>query len=198
MEDRAAGELGVRRHALRRSGGCGDRRHRRQLRAPIAERYSGDRRHHAATLSDQQLDATNRRLIEALQDDARLSLAELGRRVGLSAPAVGERLARLEEAGVIRGYHADVDPRALGYELSVVLRIRPAPRMIRKVAELAQDTPEVTECHRVTGEDCFVMRLHVRDVAHLEELIDRFVLYGQTTTSIVQSSPVPGRGPAVA
>jgi Lrp/AsnC family transcriptional regulator, leucine-responsive regulatory protein len=99
---------------------------------------------------------------------------------------------------VIRGYHADVDPRALGYELSVVLRIRPATRMIAKVAALARDTPEVTECHRVTGEDCFVMRVHVRDVLHLEELIDRFVLYGQTTTSIVQSSPVPGRGPAVA
>ena len=146
-------------------------------------------------LSDQQLDATNRQLIAALQADARLSLAELGRRVGLTAPAVGERLARLEEAGVIRGYHADVDPRALGYELSVILRIRPAARMIPKVAELAQRTPEVTECHRVTGDDCFVMRLHVRDVVHLEELIDTFVLYGQTTTSIVQSSPVPGRGP---
>jgi Lrp/AsnC family transcriptional regulator, leucine-responsive regulatory protein len=149
-------------------------------------------------LSEQQLDSTNRQLIEALQADARVSLAELGRRVGLSAPAVGERLGRLEEAGVIRGYHADVDPRALGYELSVILRIRPAARMIPKVAELAQRTPEVTECHRVTGEDCFIMRLTVRDVTHLEELIDRFVLYGQTTTSIVQSSPVPGRGPAIA
>ena len=144
-----------------------------------------------------QTDAIDRRLLQELQHDARLSLAELGRRVGLTAPAVGERLARLEEAGVIRGYHADVDPRALGFGLSVILRIRPAARMIPKVAELARDTPEVTECHRVTGEDCFVMRLNVRDVGHLEELIDRFVLYGQTTTSIVQSSPVPGRGPAV-
>ena len=151
-----------------------------------------------ARLSDQPLDSVNRQLIAALQLDARLSLAELGRRVGLTAPAVAERLARLEEAGVIRGYHADVDPRALGLELSVVLRIRPAARMIAKVAQLACATPEVTECHRVTGEDCFVMRLHVRDVLHLEELIDRFVLYGQTTTSIVQSSPVPGRGAAVA
>ena len=150
-----------------------------------------------ARLSDRQLDPTNRQLIAALQENARLSLAELGRRVGLTAPAVGERLGRLEQAGVIRGYHADVDPRALGYELSVILRIRPAPLMIPKVAELAQRTPEVTECHRVTGEDCFVMRLHVRDVLHLEELIDRFVPYGQTTTSIMQSSPVPGRGPAV-
>jgi Lrp/AsnC family leucine-responsive transcriptional regulator len=151
----------------------------------------------ATKLSDQPLDPTNRQLIAALQDDARLSLAELGRRVGLTAPAVAERLGRLETAGVIRGYRADIDPRALGFELSVVLRIRPAARMIAKIAELARRTPEVTECHRVTGEDCFVMRLHVRDVTHLEELIDRFVPYGQTTTSIVQSSPVPGRGPAV-
>jgi Lrp/AsnC family leucine-responsive transcriptional regulator len=149
-------------------------------------------------LSDQQLDATNRQLLAALQEDGRMSLAALGRRVGLSAPAVGERLTRLEQAGIIRGYRAVVDPRALGYELSVVLRVRPAARMIAKVAALAQETPEVTECHRVTGEDCFVMRLHVRDVVHLEELIDRFVIYGQTTTSIIQSSPVPGRGPAVA
>ena len=149
-------------------------------------------------LLDQGLDSTNRQLVEALQIDARLSLAALGRRVGLTAPAVAERLARLEETGVIRGYHAEIDPRALGLQLSVVMRIRPAARMIAKVAELAQATPEVTECHRVTGEDCFVMRLHVRDVLHLEELIDRFVLYGQTTTSIVQSSPVPGRGAAVA
>jgi Lrp/AsnC family leucine-responsive transcriptional regulator len=148
-------------------------------------------------LSDQRLDTTNVRLIQALQTDARLSLAELGRRVGLTPPAVGERLGRLEEAGVIRGYHADVDPRAAGYALSVILRIRPAARMIAKVAELARATPEVTECHRVTGEDCFVMRVHVRDVEHLEQVIDAFVLYGQTTTSIIQSSPVPGRGVAV-
>ena len=148
-------------------------------------------------LSDQRLDETNARLIAALQGDARLTLAELGRRVGLTPPAVGERLARLEEAGVIRGYHADVDPAAVGYGLSIILRIRPAARMIAKVAELARATPEVTECHRVTGEDCFVMRVHVRDVAHLEEIIDAFVLYGQTTTSIIQSSPVAGRGVAV-
>ena len=140
------------------------------------------------------LNAVNRQLIDALQADARLSLAELGRRVGLSAPAVGERLARLEQTGVIRGYHADVDPAALGHPVDVVLRVRPAPRQLTKVADLARSTPEVTECHRVTGEDCFVMRLHVRDVGHLEEVIDAFLLYGQTTTSIVQSAPVPGRG----
>ena len=139
------------------------------------------------------IDATNRRLLEQLQADARLSLAELGRRVGLSSPAVADRLQRLERDGVITGYHAEVDPRALGISLAVVIRIRPAPRALRKVAELARDTPEIVECHRITGEDCFFMKAHVRDVEHLEEVIDRFVVFGQTTTSIVQSSPVPRR-----
>ena len=95
---------------------------------------------------------------------------------------------------MIRGYHADIDPRALGFALGVVIRIRPAPRELRKVADVARDTPEVVQCDRVTGEDCYVMRAHVRDVEHLEEVIDRFAIYGQTTTSIVQSSPVPARG----
>ena len=139
------------------------------------------------------LDATNIELLRELEADARLSLAELGRRVGLSSPAVADRLERLEEAGVIRGYRAEIDPRALGYELAVVLRIRPAPRELKKVAELAQRTPEVVECHRITGDDCYLMKAHVRDVEHMEEVIDRFAIYGQTTTSIVQSSPVPGR-----
>ena len=75
-----------------------------------------------------------------------------------------------------------------------VLRMRPAPRQIPAVAEIAKDTPEVVECHRVTGEDCFYMKLHVRSVEHLEAVIDRFTPYGQTTTSIIQSSPVPRRG----
>jgi Lrp/AsnC family leucine-responsive transcriptional regulator len=140
------------------------------------------------------LDDTNLRLLAELQADARLSLAELGRRVGLSSPAVADRLARLEEDGVILGYRAEIDPRALGYSLGVVIRIRPAPRELRKVAELAQRTPEVVECHRITGEDCFFMKAYVRDVEHLEEVIDQFVVYGQTTSSIMQTSPVPARG----
>jgi Lrp/AsnC family leucine-responsive transcriptional regulator len=140
------------------------------------------------------VDATNLRLIQELQSNARLSLAELGRRVGLSAPAVAERLARLEADGTIAGYRAEVDPRALGYTLTVVIRVRPAPRELKKVADLAQRTPEVVECHRITGEDCYFMKAHVRDVVHMEEVIDVFAVYGQTTTSIVQSSPVPLRG----
>jgi Lrp/AsnC family leucine-responsive transcriptional regulator len=139
------------------------------------------------------IDPTNLRLMAELASDARLSLAELGRRVGLSSPAVAERLSRLERDGVIAGYRTLVDPRALGYELAAVLRMRPAPRQIQKVAEVARATPEVVECHRVTGEDCFYMKLHVRSVEHLEEVIDCFTPYGQTTTSIIQSSPVPAR-----
>ena len=143
--------------------------------------------------SNERVDETDRRLLDELQADARLSVAELGRRVGLSSPAVSERLRRLEESGVIAGYRTDVDPRRLGFALAAVLRIRPAPRELKKVAGVARETPEVVECHRVTGDDCYWMRVHVRDVEHLEEVIDRFTPYGQTTTSIVQSSPVPRR-----
>jgi Lrp/AsnC family leucine-responsive transcriptional regulator len=143
------------------------------------------------------LDETDRRLLIELQEDARLSLAELGRRVGLSAPAVAERVRRLTDEGVIRGFRTDVDPRALGYALSAIVRVRPAPRQLQKVAELARATAEVVECHRITGEDCFFMKAHVRDVEHLEDVIDRFTVFGQTTTSVMQTSPVPLRGVAV-
>ncbi len=151
-------------------------------------------RQNSASADDAPLDAINRRLLSELQENARLSLAELGRRVGLSSPAIAERLQRLEALGVIRGYRAEVDPAAVGFSLSAIVRIRPAPRQLAKVAELARATEEVVECHRITGEDCFLLTAHVRSVAHLEEIIDRFVIYGQTTTSIVQSSPVPRRG----
>lgn len=142
---------------------------------------------------DGLLDATNLRLLDELQRDARTSLAELGRRVGLSSPAVAERLRRLEDEEVITGYRAEVDPRRLGFALGVVIRVRPAPRQLAHVAELARRTPEVVECRRVTGDDCFVMTAWVRDVEHLERVIDEFAPHGQTTTSVVQSSPVPRR-----
>jgi len=150
-------------------------------------------RRNGAVTGEALLDATNRLLLDELQADARLSLAELGRRVSLSSPAVAERLRRLESEGVIAAYRAEVDPRRIGYSLGVLIRIRPAPRQLAAVAQLARDTPEVVECHRVTGDDCYVMTAWVRDVGHLEEVIDQFAAYGQTTTSILQSSPVPRR-----
>jgi Lrp/AsnC family transcriptional regulator, leucine-responsive regulatory protein len=162
----------------------------------IAVMATKERRSGAFT-DDGPLDATDRRLLTQLQADARLSLAELGRRVGLSSPAVAERLRRLEGDGVISGYHAKVDPARLGFGLGVLVRIRPAPRQLAAVAQLARETAEIVECLRVTGDDCYVMTAHVRDVVHLEEIIDAFAAYGQTTTSVMQSAPVPRRGVAV-
>ena len=147
--------------------------------------------------NEEPIDDINRRLLAELQDDARLSMAELGRRVALSPPAVAERIQRLEQRGVIRGYRADIDPRALGLALTAIIRVRPAPGQLYNVAELAQETPEVVDCVRVTGEDCYFVTAHLRDVGHLEQVIDRFAPLGQTTTSIAQSAPVPRRGLAL-
>ena len=139
------------------------------------------------------LDDINRRLLDELQRDGRVAFAELGRRVGLSAPAVAERVGRLEREGVITGYRAEVDPRAIGYTLAAVVRIRPFARQIHKIPEIAAQTPEIVECERITGKDCFLLRLHVRAIDDLEEVLDNFTPFGQTTTSIVHSSPVPRR-----
>jgi Lrp/AsnC family transcriptional regulator, leucine-responsive regulatory protein len=139
------------------------------------------------------LDDIDRRILVELQDEGRVTMAELGRRVSLSAPAVGERVQRLEESGVITGYTAVVDPRAIGYPIAAIVRIRPARRQLHKVPEVARETPEVVECHRVTGEDCYIARLHLRSIDDLEGILDRFAAIGQTTTSIVHSAPVARR-----
>ncbi len=144
--------------------------------------------------NQKEIDDIDRRLLDELQQDARLSLAELGRRVGLSSPAVAERLQRLERDGAIRGYRAELDPALLGFPLTAVIRIRPAPRQLQMIAEIARAAPEVVQCDRITGEDCYLLKAFIRSVTHLEELIDQFTPFGQTTTSIVQSSPVPARG----
>jgi Lrp/AsnC family transcriptional regulator, leucine-responsive regulatory protein len=129
----------------------------------------------------------------ALLDDPPLTIAALARRITMSAPAVTERLHRLQESGVIAGYHLDLDPRALGLPVTAYIRVRPAPGQVGKIAEVAQRTPQVVECHRVTGEDCFLLKVHAAAVDQLETILDRFLAFGQTTTSIVQSSPVPPR-----
>jgi Lrp/AsnC family leucine-responsive transcriptional regulator len=141
----------------------------------------------------QALDPTNRRLLAALGEDARASLAELGRRVGMSAPAVRDRLTRLEEAGVIRGYRVDIDPAAVGLPVAAWVRIRPGPGQLPSIAELAARTPQVSECHRISGEDCFLLKVHVPRIEDLEEVLDSFLVHGQTTSSFVVSTPVPAR-----
>lgn len=143
------------------------------------------------------LDATDAELLRILARDARRSLADLARDVGLSPPSVSERLKRLEEAGVITGYAAQVDPRALGLPLSAYVRIRPMPGQLSKVAELLGRLPAVVECDRITGDDCFIAKAHVASMKELEDLIDRILPYASTNTSVVQSSPVTRRLPPV-
>jgi Lrp/AsnC family leucine-responsive transcriptional regulator len=138
------------------------------------------------------LDALDRRIIAALQSDARLRVAELGRRVGLSPPAVAERLRQLEESGVL-AYRAEVDPRALGYLLCAIVRVSPQSRSLQVIPEIARQVPEITECYRITGEDCYFMKLYLRSIDDLEPILDRFTPHGRTTTSFVHSAPVPPR-----
>ena len=149
----------------------------------------------ASTYETNLRDEINLRLLEELQSDGRIGFAELGRRVGMSAPAVAERVGRLERAGVITGYRAELDPAALGYPVSAVVRIRPSPGQLQRVREVAAESPEVAECYRITGEDCYLIRLHLRSIDDLEEILDRFTPHGQTTTSIIHSVPVARRTP---
>ncbi|MGH3247331.1 MAG: Lrp/AsnC family transcriptional regulator [Trebonia sp.] len=139
------------------------------------------------------LDDVNRRLLAHLQRDPRLTMSALARLVGMSSPAVTERVQRLERAGVIRGYRLDVDPAALGLPVAAWVRVRPEPRQLAKIADLAAGLPNVSECHRITGEDCFLIKLHAATIESLTQTLDKILLYGQTVTSIVHSSPVPPR-----
>lgn len=143
--------------------------------------------------SDDLLDPTNRRLLQALHANPRITMSALARQVGMSSPAVTERVQRLQNQGVITGFRMVVDPGALGLPVTAFVRIRPGPGQLSKIADLARSLPQVTECHRITGEDCFLVKFHAPAVDELEAVLDQFLLYGQTTTSIVQSSPVPAR-----
>jgi Lrp/AsnC family leucine-responsive transcriptional regulator len=147
------------------------------------------------TMPNGEIDAVNIRVLEELQRDPRVTMSELGRRVGMSSPAVTERVRRLEEAGVIQGYRLELNPAALGLPIAAYIRIRPNTGELPRIAELAQQIPEVVECHRVTGEDCFILKVYIPAIDQLDRLLDSFLLYGSTTTTIIQSSPVPLRPP---
>jgi Lrp/AsnC family leucine-responsive transcriptional regulator len=138
------------------------------------------------------LDGTDRLIIAELRASPRLRIAELGRRIGLSAPAAAERLRRLEETGVL-SYRAEVDPRALGYTLFTIVRISPVNGGLRLIPGIAREVPNVTECYRITGEDCYFMKVYLRSIEDLEPILDLFTPHGRTTTSIVHSAPVPPR-----
>jgi Lrp/AsnC family transcriptional regulator, leucine-responsive regulatory protein len=140
------------------------------------------------------LDDTGWRLLLALQQNARLSYSELGQRVGLSSPAVAERIHRMEDAGIISGYHAEVNVAKIGFPITAVIRMGSSPgeRCTRSVPYV-QEMPEVLECYRVTGSDALVMRVMAASVEHLEVLIDQLSAHGPLTTSIVLSTPVARR-----
>ena len=139
-----------------------------------------------------ELDDINRELLDLLQDEGRLTYRELGERVGLTPPAVTERIRKLEHQGVIRGYRAVVDYEALGFPILCIIRLN-APRGARGVDDAIAALPEVIEANRVTGSESHVIRARVRDTHHLERLLEVFGEYGDSVTNIVTSSPVPRR-----
>ncbi len=134
-------------------------------------------------------------ILRALAQDARITMADLAREVGLSAPSVTERVRKLEETGIIEGYVAQVSPAALGLGLAAYIRVRPMPGQLRRVAELLNGLDAIVECDRVTGDDCFIAKAHLRSVAELEQLIDRIIPYATTNSALIQSSPVKRRLP---
>jgi Lrp/AsnC family leucine-responsive transcriptional regulator len=139
------------------------------------------------------LDEIDRKILKELQEDARTSYAELGRRVGLTTPAVIERVRKLEDAGIITGYSAEIDTARIGLPITAFIRMSISGVDYSHIIEVAEESREVLECHRGTGGDSFIMKVAVASVEHLQEVIDRLVPYGITTTTIVLSSPVKRR-----
>lgn len=139
------------------------------------------------------LDRTDRRILEALQADGRLSTAELARSIAMSASATAERVRRLEEAGLLSGFTAIVDPERLGYPITAFLRLRYPMSNYKPLHDLLDVTPEIVEAHHVTGDDCFIMKVLATSMRHLEQLSGRVGALGSVTTSVVYSSPLPRR-----
>ncbi|MEZ4521547.1 MAG: Lrp/AsnC family transcriptional regulator [Thermomicrobiales bacterium] len=142
---------------------------------------------------DHLLDDTGWRILDELQADGRISFAELGRRVHLSTPAVAERVRKMEDAGIIAGYHARIDPAAIGLSIRAVIRVKANRLSYERALAAVVGVPEVVECHHVTGADDLVMTVLVESVGHLEAVLDRLRPCGDHVTSIVLSSPIARR-----
>jgi Lrp/AsnC family transcriptional regulator, leucine-responsive regulatory protein len=141
------------------------------------------------------LDEFDRTIIKMLEADARCSLKEISSATGLSSPSAGERLRKLHERGIIRSFTVELDPKSLGYSLQAIVRIRPLPGMLHVVERIIQDTPEFTECDKVTGDDCFIARLCFRSMEQLDAILDRIAEKAETNTAIVKATPVKRRLP---
>jgi Lrp/AsnC family transcriptional regulator, leucine-responsive regulatory protein len=150
-------------------------------------------RRRALSSADRLLDDVGWRILHELQRNARLSFAELGRRAGLSVPAVAERVRKMEEAGIITGYRAQVDLGKVGLPIRAIIRMSVVGDVFSRITAAVKGMPEVLECHRGTGGDSFTMKVAVASVEHLESLIDRLTPFGTPSTSIVLSSPVARR-----
>lgn len=140
--------------------------------------------------TEKLLDDIGWRILRELNENARLSFSELGRRVGLSVPAVTERVRRMEDAGVIKAYRVELNPAKIGFPITAFMRLSMVGDVYARLTSLVKDIPEVVECHRVTGGDSFILKVHVSSVEHLEELIDRFTPVATTVTTVVLSTLV--------
>ena len=142
-----------------------------------------------------ELDSLDRALLRVLAQDARTSVADLAREIGLSAPSTAERLRRLEAHGVIERFTVQLDPRALGYTLQAIVRVKPLPGQLHLVEDEIRRIPEFVECDKVTGDDCFVCRLFLRSIEELDEILLKVGERAETSTAIVKATPVARRLP---
>ena len=145
----------------------------------------------AADTLHHEIDACDRTLLIALQENARLTYAELARRVRLSTPAVIERIRKLEDRGVIVGYRAMVDVAKIGLPVRAFVKLTVAGDKLERFARVVKKIPEVLECHRVTGAESFLVQVAARDMQHLQEVIDSMMPYVATNTAMILASPVP-------
>ena len=143
------------------------------------------------------IDKIDRRILRELEANGRASFAEIGNAVGLSGPAIGERVRRLQESGVIGGFTIWIDPAALGYGLEAIVRIKPRPGQLQFVERMIKDEPRFTSCDKVTGDDCFVARLALIGVYELDEVLSAMHARAETHTSIVKASPLQNRLPGL-
>lgn len=143
--------------------------------------------------TENRLDDIDRRLLNVLLENSRAPLKELAERVGLSSPSVAERLRRLEERGVVRAFTVDIDPRALGFSLQAIVRVRPVAGKLHIVQKLIGDIPECIECDKVTGEDCFNVRLVLKSIEQLDTILDSLSDKAETNTAVIKAGVVPRR-----
>ena len=144
--------------------------------------------------NEKLLDQIGLKILVVLQENARLPLSRIGKKVGLSAPAVAERIRKLEEAGIIQGYHARIAPEAVGRTVSAFINLTTDPRSYQKVKALAADMHQITSCHHISGDASFILHVQVEDLPALESVVEHLSSYGQTQTAIVLSTPVEKAG----